>query len=60
MNFRWVGPKEAAAVAEVHEKTVRRWCLRGLVKAYRLACGTGPWRIAITNDGRVCDPAPRA
>jgi len=55
--------KVAAAAADVHPVTLRRWCLAGLVRARRLARGRGPWRVELAADGLPADgdgPAPRA
>lgn len=40
-----VDVKRAAALADVHEVTLREWAMKGLIRARRLARGNGPWRV---------------
>lgn len=50
MKTRWVTPKEAADGAGVNEKTVRRWCIAGVVRC-KLTPSGSRWRVAIDEDG---------
>jgi hypothetical protein len=50
--------KSAAALAGVHERSMRRWCQDQVVAAFRLASGTGPWRVVVDEFGQPCDPPP--
>ncbi len=47
---RFSTPKEIAELLEVHEKTVRRWCVRGEVDAELTPSGA-QWRIRVKHDG---------
>jgi len=47
---RYQTPKEVAETLGVHEKTVRRWCLRGEVAAQLLPSGAR-WRVQVDADG---------
>jgi hypothetical protein len=57
---QWVSVKEAAAIAQVHHRTMQKWCAAQRVKARRLACGTGPLRVAIDADGLPADCQQRS
>lgn len=43
-EFEWKSPKEVAEIVGVDEKTVRRWCGKGLIDA-ELTPDNASWRI---------------
>lgn len=49
MSKRWVSPKEAAAGAGVNEKTIRRWCIKGVVSCRLLPSGAR-WRVQVDEE----------
>jgi hypothetical protein len=58
-RLRWVDLKEAAAQAEVHPETLRKWAQDKRIKARQLASSNGedgPWRVWLDEDGLPADP----
>jgi hypothetical protein len=54
-NQRWVPLTVAATSAQVHPRSLYRWCTAGLVVAKKLAGGVGPWRVQLDSDGMPVD-----
>lgn len=42
---RLLSPRELADILQVSERTVRKWCERGLIRAVQPAGPRGAWRI---------------
>lgn len=43
---QWLTPKQVAEMFLVSERTVRKWCEKGLIKAVQPGGPRGDWRIA--------------
>lgn len=51
----FAAPKEVAATLGFNEKTIRRWCIAGRVRAERVPGGI-EWRIEVDANGKPLTP----
>lgn len=56
---RWVETAKVARITDTDERTVRRWCARGLIVCRRLPGHIGRWRVLLT-DGWYVTAARKA